>query len=109
MKERSRGFWRIEVVIRNVAKELPWEAVGTLTIDFLDDDKRKEAEQALADGLRGDLAQSVVLTCESGESLGFNPHHYSYHTVVHKKSGHPEPPSTKWVVPQKTTRKSRGS
>src|ERR1700680_4397560 len=70
---------RIEVVIRNIAREVPAIAMGTLTIDFGDQVAFDAALETLATGLKNPLEQAVILKNERCESLGFNPHHYSYH------------------------------
>lgn len=92
-------FWRIEIAIRNISNELPGAAQGTLTIDFADLAALATATASLVKGLENPLNQTLVITNEAEESVGFNPHHYSFHFVRKEKGGYPEGPRVRWALP----------
>jgi len=99
---------RVEVIIRNIERELPETAVGILTIDFEDAEAFESAMKTLATGLMNPLEQAVILKNEHGESLGFNPHHYSHHRAHGESLGPRRAPDCRWIMPSRN-RDSQGN
>ena len=98
---------RIKIVIRNIGLELPGSAEGVLSIDFGDDAHFKAALKKLETGLVNPLQQSVILENDRGEMLGFNPNHYSYHTVPVEDFGVWRPVGCVWLLPAKPAPRTR--
>lgn len=65
----------------------------SLELDFKDEVVFELAMKMLKAGLRNPLEQSVILTNETGQVLGFNPHHYAYHFVDNVEDW----PPSKWT------------
>lgn len=74
-------YKRLQVVVRNMGLEGTVEALWTLSLEFRDEAQLKRAKRKLAAGLTNPLEQSVIIENESGDVLGFNPHHYAYHYI----------------------------
>ena len=104
----SKWHQRIEIIIRNIDRELPESAVGILTIDFEDAEAFQTAKESLAFGLTNLLEQAVILKNERGESLGFNPHHYSHHRAHGESLGPRRAPDCRWIMPSRN-RDSQGN
>lgn len=102
---------RIRIVIRNIGLELPGAAEGVLTIDFGTETSFKAALKKLEDAFaEKDLKQSsVILENDRGEMLGFNPNHYSYHTVPVEDFGEWCPVGCVWALPGKNMKRRRST
>jgi hypothetical protein len=83
---------RIQIVVRNIGLEGTDRAMWTLELEFKEEPAFELAMTTLAAGLINPLEQSVILTNELGQVLGFNPHHYAYHFVDNAEDW----PPTKW-------------
>jgi hypothetical protein len=95
-------------VIRNIGQELPGMAQGVLSIDFANDEAFQAALAKLnAAFAQKELPHSVSLSNERGDILGFNPHHYSYHTVPAEDLGAWKPVGCTWELAPEDPRRRR--
>lgn len=73
---------RIEIIVRNLGYEGTENAMGSLSLDFEDENALKRARERLRMELQApQLKQALIIENERGQELGFNPHHYSSHRI----------------------------